>query len=106
MQYSGGLSGGVDLIKQFLRQTDWSDESLQQFMNAWEGLSAEERDIGLTSSAKTELANAIYRKLQEERIMQQGLGDVQASINKQTALVAFAQQVGIIDQRIIVNETP
>ena len=105
MQYSDGLSGGVTLIKQFLRQTDWTDASLQQFMSAWEGLSAEERDIGLSSSAKTELANAIYRKLQEERIMQ-GLGDEQTSIDKQATLVTFAQQVGINDPRIIVKETP
>jgi len=104
-QYSGGSSGGVILIKQFLRKTDWTDESLQQFMNTWQGLSAEERDAGLSSSSKTELANAIYRKLQEERIMQ-GLGDVQTSMDKQATLVAFAQQMGINDPRIVVKGTP
>ena len=105
MQYSGGLSGGVTLIKQFLKQTDWTDESLRLFISAWQGLSAEERDAGLSSSAKTELANAIYRKLQEERIMQ-GLGDGQTSMDKQATLVAFAQQIGINDPRIVVKGIP
>ena len=99
------VNAGEDLIKIFLRQNDWTDESLQQFTSNWQGLSAEERDTGLSSSARTELANAIYRKLQEERIML-GLGDVKSSIDKQTILVTFAQQVGINDPRIIVQDTP
>jgi uncharacterized membrane protein len=105
LPHTDTLNAGANLIKQFLLKSDWTDENLQQFTNAWEGLSAEERDAGLSSSARTELANAIYRKLQEERIML-GLGDMQSSIDKQTVLVTFAQQVGIHDPRIIVKETP
>jgi hypothetical protein len=105
LPHSDTLNAGTNLIKQFLRQNDWTDESLQQFTSAWRGLSTEERDTGLSSSARTELANAIYRKLQEERIML-GLGETQSSIDKQTILVTFAQQVGINDPRIIVKDAP
>jgi uncharacterized membrane protein len=105
VQHSDTLNAGEDLIKKFLRQNDWTDENLQQFTSAWRGLSTEERDTGLSSSARTELANAIYRKLEEERIML-GLGNVQNSIDKQTILVTFAQQVGINDPRIVVKDTP
>jgi len=105
MQHPDAMNAGPNLIKKFLLQNDWTDGNLQQFISAWQGLSAEERDIGLASSAKTELANAIYRRLDEERIML-GLGDVQSSIDKQTILVTFAQQMGINDPRIFVKETP
>lgn len=104
-QLPDAVNAGTNLIKQFLLQNNWTDENLQQFLSAWQGLSAEERDNGLSSSARTELANAIYRKLDEERSML-GLGDAQSSINKQTVLVDFAQQMGINDPRFFVKDTP
>lgn len=104
-QHSDAVNTGTNLIKQFLLQNDWTEENLQQFISAWQGLSAEERESGLSSSAKTELANAIYRQLDEERIML-GLGDTQSSVEKQSILVTFAQQIGINDPRIFVKDTP
>jgi len=98
-------SAGEQMIKDFLNQDDWTAENLQQFANTWKELSAKERDTGLSSSARTELANAIYMKLQEERIML-GLGEEQHSIEKQNLLVTFAHQVGIYDPRIMVQMTP
>jgi hypothetical protein len=99
------LNAGEQLIKDFLSQNDWTDENLQQFANAWKELSAKEKDTGLSSSARTELANAIYMKLQEERLML-GIGDAKHSIEKQNLLVTFAHQVGIYEPRLMVQEAP
>ncbi|MGH8120823.1 MAG: hypothetical protein ACRESK_09435, partial [Gammaproteobacteria bacterium] len=85
---------GEILIKQFLQQNDWTDENLQQFIDQWQGLSAAEQDAALSSSARTQLANAIHRKLVEEHAML-GLGEVQKSIERQTVLINFAHQTGI-----------
>jgi len=96
---------GEILIKQFLQQNDWTDENLQFFINQWQLLSAEEQDAALSSSARTQLANAIHRKLVEEHAML-GLGEVQKSIERQTVLINFAHQTGISDSRLTLKETP
>ena len=99
------VSAGENLIKQFLGQNDWTDENLQQFITQWQELSAEEQDAGLSSSARTQLANAIHRKLVEERAIL-GLGDIQSSVDRQNVLVNFARQIGISDPRLSVKATP
>ena len=104
-QYPVTLGAGENLIKQFLGQNDWTDENLQQFITQWQELSAEEQDAGLSSSARTQLANAIHRKLVEERAIL-GLGDIQSSVDRQNVLVNFARQIGISDPRLNVKATP
>jgi len=96
---------GEILIKQFLQQNDWTDENLQQFSNQWQELSAGEQDAALSSPARTQLANAIHRKLVEEQVML-SLGELQKSIDRQTVLINFARQAGISDPRLILKETP
>ena len=99
------LTAGEGLIRQFLAQNEWDDENLQHFIKQWQELSAEEQDAGLSSPVKSQLANAIHRKLLDERAML-SLGDIQNSVDKQTVLVNFARQIGINDPRLTVQETP
>ena len=99
------LNAGEKLIKQFLAQNEWADENLQQFISQWLALSAEEQDAGLSSPVRAQLVNAMHRKLLEERSML-ALGDKQMSIDRQTALVNFARQMGISDPRFTVQDAP
>jgi hypothetical protein len=96
-------SHGKRMIEEFLHQNNWSEESLRQFTGEWQGLSAEEQATGLASSARTQLANAIHRKLTEERALH-SLDVQQGALERQHLLVNFARQIGISDPRLTVQE--
>lgn len=98
-----GPDTGKLLIEEFLRQNNWSDDSLGQFGMQWNSISDAERTAALAGPEKTQLANAIYRQLLEERALA-GLGDVTAAIARQHTLVNFADRVGIEDTRFVVQE--
>lgn len=98
-----GPDTGKLLIEEFLRQNNWNDDSLGQFGMQWNSLSDAERTAALAGPEKTQLANAIYRQLLEERALA-GLGDVTAAIARQHTLVNFADRVGIEDARFVVQE--
>lgn len=94
---------GIELIEQFLANKNWTDSSLNQFLTEWNNLGVVEKNTAMASSVKTQLANAINRQLVEERALL-SLGDTASVISRQHALVNFAEQIGINDPRIKVQE--
>jgi len=92
-------SASRQLIETFLNENSWSDDHVKQFLRQWESLSAEEKASANASVEIGQLANAIYRQLQEERALS-SLGDAEDSLDKQTLLVMLADSVSIVDARI------
>jgi len=104
--YTAALSEpGESIIKQFLRQNDWTGEKLREVISQWQELSAEEQAAALLSPARSRLVNAIHRKLGEEQALLE-LGEIETSIARQRLLVDFSNQLGINDQRLTVKEIP
>ena len=97
-------NAGQALIKNFLKQNNWTDDSLQQFITEWNNLSDAERVKTLSSPIKTQLANAISRQLLEERALFSLGGDRSSVIARQRSLVNFAGEMDINDPRITVQE--
>ncbi|MBM2830086.1 MAG: FGE-sulfatase protein, partial [Gammaproteobacteria bacterium] len=93
---------GQQLIEDFLRQNNWSDESLQRFVTDWQAMSPVDQSDGLASPAMTQLKNAIYRQFSEERALFK-LGDAEKVIARQNSLAGFAQQSGTNDPRLVVE---
>lgn len=96
-------SKAQQLIKDFLANNNWSNESLEQFSGDWANLSNEEITATGETVALGQLTNAIYRQLLEEQALS-GLVDDDSSLNKQRQLVEFAEKLGIDDSRIKLPE--
>ncbi len=95
-------SAADNLVGEFLKQNNWSEENKQQFISNWQNLSIQEQTAALNSPAISRMSNAIYKQLNGERALL-GLGDNATAIAKQQTLVDFAGQVGIDDPRLVVE---
>jgi hypothetical protein len=96
-------AAGRALISQFLQDRNWSGARLASFQSDWSALDSEQRTAALKSADAGRLVSAIYQRLLEERALS-GLGDAQASLDKQGELVTFAGAIGINDPRLSVPE--
>ncbi len=85
---------GAEQIEEFLQENNWTDYRLDEFLAEWRALSPEEQAAARSAPAMTRLANAINQQLIEERALI-GLGADEKARDRQTALVNFAEQVGI-----------
>ena len=92
-------SEAQQLIKQFLADKNWSNASLDSFVERWQGLSENSISTSQSSLELGQLTNAIYKQLLEEQALS-GLVDDDSSLLKQQKLVEFAQAIGINDARI------
>ena len=100
---SSAAGKAEQLIKEFLANKNWSEDSLSQFSEDWSALSNSEITATDESVALGQLTNAIYRQLLEEQALS-GLVDDDSSLNKQRRLVEFANSLGISDSRIKLPE--
>ncbi len=100
---SSAAGKAEELIKEFLANNNWSEDSLGQFSQDWSALSNEEITATDESVALGQLTNAIYRQLLEEQALS-GLVDDDSSLSKQRRLVEFASSLGISDSRIKLPE--
>jgi len=96
-------SPAQDLIASFLEQKKWTQESIAAFLDQWRSISDADRIEAAESVEMDQLANAIHKKLLEERALS-GIGNPESSLEKQRQLVRFAAEVGIRDNRITLQE--
>ena len=94
-------SPGQSLIVDFIREKNWSHESLESFSTSWSQLSVQEHSATSTGPEMKRLTNTIYQQLLDERALL-GLGDVENAVANQQMLVNFAEQLGIDDKRLTV----
>lgn len=91
-----------NMIKLFLSNNDWSNESMKQFLSDWYNMSYEEYTNAMGSTALLQLNQAIYQQFQEQNAMLV-LGDNDAVTEKQLALINFAEQLGFNDPRLVME---
>ena len=91
------------LINDFLDQKNWSTGNLDSFLQNWNMLPAEVRTGALELIEISQLTNAIYKQLLQERALS-GIRDSGGSNEKQKILVDFARSIGITDERIVVKD--
>jgi hypothetical protein len=94
-----------DLIHAFLDRNTWSEASMDAFIAEWEVMPEPEKTSIRNTVELGQLANAIYKKLLEERALS-GIGNPETSYEKQRQLVEFAATLGIDDARISLPEPP
>jgi formylglycine-generating enzyme required for sulfatase activity len=94
------------LIREFLQNNTWDNDSLDGFLRAWHALPETDRQSLRGTMVLNRLTNAIYGRLQEERAiagLDTSAGATAADVSRQEGLVFFARQVGIDDERISVQ---
>ncbi len=91
------------LIRDFLNKNNWSNSSLNNFLQQWLELPAGDILSSKDSLEMGQLTNAIYKQLLEEQALS-GLVDDDSSLNRQRQLVEFAAGLGIDDPRISLPE--
>jgi len=94
-----GTAAATTLIQSFIKENNWSDTSMDSFLKGWGSLPQGDKSGVQDSIEFSQLSNAIYKQLLEERALS-GLGDADAAISKQRQLIQFAEKIGISDQRI------
>ncbi len=92
---------GESLIADFLSQKNWTEDSLDTFMNSWSGLTQEERDSAKPSKRMQRMHDSIYKQFLEEKAMS-SIDSEKAAI-KQEKLIELATAIGINDSRLVLE---
>ncbi len=89
---------GESLIADFLTQKNWTEDSLDTFMNSWAALTQEERDSAKPTKRMQRMHDSIYKQFLEEKALS-SIDSEKAAI-KQEKLIEFANAIGIDDSRL------
>tara|TARA_R110002095_G_scaffold48319_1_gene42913 strand:+ start:87 stop:818 length:732 start_codon:yes stop_codon:yes gene_type:complete len=92
---------GESLISEFLTQKNWTEDSLNAFLNAWSALSQEERDLTKSTKRMQRMNASIYKQFLEEKALSSI--DSEKAAMKQQKLIEFANAIGINDSRLILE---
>lgn len=92
---------GESLIADFLTQKNWSEDSLDTFLNSWSALSQEERDSAKPSKRMQRMHDSIYKQFLEEKALSSI--DSEKAALKQEKLIEFAKAIGIDDSRLVLE---
>ncbi len=80
---------GEALAEGFLSRSDWSDESLNNFLLAWEALDDEERRVAAKGTSFRRLTTRLHQRIREEVALGADPGDRQLA-----SLTNFATAIG------------
>lgn len=92
---------GESLISDFLTQKNWTEDSLDAFLNSWSTLSQEERDLIKPTKRMQRMHASIYKQFLEEKALSSI--DSEKAFMKQQKLIKFANAIGINDSRLILE---
>tara|TARA_R110000782_G_scaffold186176_11_gene276429 strand:- start:1930 stop:2670 length:741 start_codon:yes stop_codon:yes gene_type:complete len=92
---------GESLISDFLTQKNWTEDSLDTFLNSWSTLSQKERDLTKPTKRMQRLHASIYKQFLEEKALSSI--DSEKAAMKQQKLIEFANAIGINDSRLILE---
>lgn len=88
----------VALLEAFTSSPRWDQDSLDGFVEKWQGLPAEQREAALESPAARRLADMLNRQLVEERALRGSESETLEMIEQRT--FRFAAEVGLQDRRL------
>lgn len=92
---------GESLIADFLKQKNWTEDSLDIFLNSWSTLSQEELDSAKPSKRMQRMHDSIYKQFLEEKALSSI--DSEKAVLKQEKLIEFAKAIGIDDSRLVLE---
>ena len=92
---------GETLLADFLSEKNWNEASLDKFIESWSALSEEERESAQQTNRMKRMNDSIYKQFLEAKAL--ASIDNEQSISKQQKLIEFADAIGIIDSRLVLN---
>lgn len=92
---------GESLIADFLGKKNWSEESLDNFVNSWIALTQEERDAATQTKRMRRMHDSIYKQFLQEKALA-SIDSEKATVKLQQ-LIGFANAIGIDDSRLTID---
>jgi hypothetical protein len=92
---------GETLIANFLNEKNWSEESLNTFIESWSAVSQEEKDSAKQTKRMQRMKDSIYKQFLEGKAF--ASIDSEKAIMKQQKLIEFAEAIEIDDSRLILD---
>lgn len=92
---------GEQLIAEFLDNKNWNEQSMQSFIDSWNELSMNEREAAANTKRMQRLSSTIYKQFMEARAL--ASIDANQAVAKQTQLIQFANILGIVDSRMVLD---
>lgn len=92
---------GEVLIGKFLNEKDWSDKNLKKFVESWTALSQEDKNAVIDTNRMQRLKATIYDQFLKGKALESI--DAEKAIEKQQKLFDFANAIGIIDSRLLIE---
>lgn len=89
------------LIGKFLNEKDWSDKNLNKFVTSWTALSQEDRDAVNGTNRMQRLKSTIYDQFLKGKAL--ASIDAEKAIEKQQKLIEFANAIGVVDSRLLIE---
>lgn len=93
---------GSELIREFVTNKRWNDNSMNSFLQQWTELSDTEKRATLASGTATQMTNAIFQQFKQEEALA-SIGDAELAKQKQQKLINFANRLGINDERLVIS---
>ncbi len=97
---SGNMAGET-LLADFLKERNWSEDSLDSFISSWSSLTNEERNTASQTKRMQRMNDSIYKQFLEEKAL--ASIDSEKAIMKQQKLIEFAEAIGISDSRLVLD---
>ncbi len=94
-------AAGETLMANFLREKNWSEESINKFTDAWATLTAEEKMSASQTKRMQRMKDSIYKQFLEGKAL--ASIDSEKAKMKQQKLIDFAAAIGIDDSRLILE---
>jgi hypothetical protein len=92
---------GETLIANFLSEKNWSEDSLNSFIESWTTLSQEEKDSAKQTKRMQRMKDSIYKQFLEGKAF--ASIDSEKAIMKQQKLIEFAEAIEIDDSRLTID---
>ncbi len=92
---------GEALIGDFLNESNWNEESLNNFIASWSALSTEEKEAASQTKRMQRMQDSIYKRFLEGKAL--ASIDTEKAKEKQQILIEFANAIGIVDERLVLE---
>lgn len=92
---------GESLIADFLSQRNWTNDSLDTFLDSWSSLTQDARDSAKSGKRMQRMHDSLYKQFLEEKALSSI--DSEKAALKQQKLIEFAAAIGIDDSRLVLE---
>lgn len=92
---------GESLIANFLNEKDWTEASMDNFIESWTALTMEEKNSAMQTKRMQRMNDSIYKQFRQGKAL--ASIDSEKALIKQQKLIEFSKSIGINDSRLVLD---